>query len=155
MIKSNVAKPETPIELNVTTIYFNSIEIEWKTGGVSDILYYIVKYRQYENNLNEIVTNDYIDLSREIVDQDSAETNENGFISINTTNTKLKVGTNLRPYTFYEFKVAAVNQLGHSQDTEPIKIRTAATSMLFFYLKKLVLENKILKNYFFLKNQVM
>jgi hypothetical protein len=77
-------------------------------------------------------------LSKEILDgEDDIENDQsdNGFISINTTNTKFKVGPTLKPYTFYEFKVTAVNQLGHSQETEPIRVRTAATSNLYNFIK--------------------
>jgi hypothetical protein len=86
---------------------------------------------------DNIISHDYLDLSKEIlddVDDDlEAENSDNDFISVNTTNTKFKVGPTLKPYTYYEFKVAAVNQLGHSQETEPIRVRTAATS-IFIYI---------------------
>ncbi len=55
---------------------------------------------------------------------------ENNFKFINTTNTKLKVGTSLRPYSFYEFKVQAGNLLGLSEETDTINVRTAATSKI-------------------------
>ena len=49
------------------------------------------------------------------------------FTSINTTNTKLKIG-GFKSNTLYEFKVSAANLLGLSQETESVFIRTAATS---------------------------
>ena len=61
---------------------------------------------------------------------------EDDFLSINTTNTKLKVGNTLKPYTFYEFKVLAVNLLGQSKETSLIRVRTAATSMSCFFSLK-------------------
>ncbi len=124
--------------MNVTTIYYNSIEIEWKPGGVSDIIYYIVKYRQIGKQLNSdsFEPTDYSDVNHEMVNKETnaaelLNNDDSYFIMINTTNTKLKVGTSLRPYTYYEFKVVAVNLLGHSRDTEPIIVRTAATSKIF------------------------
>lgn len=50
------------------------------------------------------------------------------FRKLNTTATKVKVGTNLKAFTLYEFRVSAVNTLGASDETEPILVRTAATS---------------------------
>lgn len=47
---------------------------------------------------------------------------------VNTTVTKVKVGTSLKAFTLYEFRVVAVNALGVSDETEPILVRTAATS---------------------------
>ena len=114
----------------MTTIYFNSIEIEWKPGGIADVLYYTVKYRPQPNsNLYESLTRD--ELTRNFYDKRgflSSDVDEDNFKSINTTGTKLKVGTSLKPYTFYEFKVMAGNLLGLSDETDTILVRTAATS---------------------------
>ena len=120
------------MSLNVTTIYFNSIEIEWKPGGISDVLYYIVKYRpQPKSYVYNMLRRDEQHISTENTNQhDSSDMDldENNFKSINTTNTKLKVGTSLKPYSFYEFKVQAGNLLGLSEETDVIRVRTAPTS---------------------------
>lgn len=120
-----------PTSLNVTTIYFNSIEIEWKPGGISDVVYYIVKYRpQPKSNIYNMIRRDehvLLNEKTQSIDSD-IDLDENNFKLINTTNTKLKVGTSLRPYSFYEFKVQAGNLLGLSEETETINVRTAATS---------------------------
>ena len=122
------------MHLNASTIYYNSIEIEWKPGGISDILNYIVKYRPYKSlNEYEFLLNDFYDKSINddnylFDDFDSDST----FTSINTTHTKLKIG-GFKPNTLYEFKVSAANLLGLSKETESILIRTAATSNLCFF----------------------
>jgi hypothetical protein len=150
----------------VATNYYNSIELEWKPGGISDVLYYNIKYREYKKKGidTEILSSDYdesnIDTNHRIqeniynnendasmsydnenetndIDSDSDYSgeqidneNNNKFISINTTNTRFKVDNTLKPYTFYEFKVSAVNMLGKSDETNTIRVRTAATSKL-------------------------
>ena len=136
-----LVKPETPIDLNVATIYYNSIELEWKPGGMSDVLYYNIKYRQHRklNVDDEIISADYDESniqtsSKELLlnegdeDDDIGEADKDPYTSINTTNTKFKVDHTLKPFTFYEFKVSAVNMLGKSDETNTIRVRTAATS---------------------------
>ena len=90
-----------------------------------------------------MVSNDYIDQSSSEQDISNAATqfndyydteeNEINFLIINTNNTRFKVGNStypLKPYTFYEFKVAAVNMVGESKETNTLIVRTAATSKL-------------------------
>lgn len=120
-------KPDPPIGPNVSTIYSNSIELEWRPPpghSVADILYYIVKYRRYhEQHWLDELNND--------LDRSATELNELDppYIHINTTNTKLKIGNNmLKPFTSYEFKLQAANLHGFSRETEPLVVRTAATS---------------------------
>ena len=123
-----------PVHLNVTTIYYNSIEIEWKPGGISEVLYYIVKYRPQQNSEDyDTLTSDFPRPSDSdknmlnLVDDYSSDNDEN-FKSLNTTSTKLKVGTSLKPYSVYEFKVMGGNLLGVGEETDIIRVRTAATS---------------------------
>jgi hypothetical protein len=57
---------------------------------------------------------------------------EDDYVAINTTSTKLKVGNSmLKPFTQYEFKLLAANSLGFSKETDPVVVRTAATSNVF------------------------
>ena len=120
-----------PISLNVTTIYFNSIEIEWKTGGISEVLYYIVKYRPQPNSyLFDSLTKDMRNFNAKSGSL-SIDVDEENFKSLNTTSTKLKVGTSLKPNTFYEFKVVAGNLLGLGDETDILLVKTAATSENF------------------------
>ncbi len=124
----------------MSTIYYNSIELEWKPTGFSDVLFYIVKYRPYKE---EIIDELNADLEQHSVHDDSFTEDENidnnnHFISINTTNSKLKVGNNmLKPFTFYEFRVVAANLLGLSKETSSLIVRTAATSksLKVYFLK--------------------
>lgn len=126
--------------MNVATIYYNSIELEWKPGGISDVLFYNIQYRQYTrpNVDTEIYSIDF-DQSNIERDHDIHEDYDNfnspeRFVSVNTTNTRFKVDNTLKPYKFYEFKVAAVNLLGMSEETNTIRVRTAATSNYFLYI---------------------
>ncbi len=130
----------------MATIYYNSIELEWKPGGSSDVLHYNIQYRQYTRRGfdTEIYSANY--------DQSNIETNyhltdfsedenaqEDRFVSINTTSTRFKVDNTLKPYHFYEFKVAALNGQGKSDDTNTLRVRTAATSKLQPRIKFLIL----------------
>lgn len=87
---------------------------------------------------------DTIDSSEEYNEE---ETNED-YLSLNTTNTKLKVGTSLKAYTLYEFRVIAVNLLGKSKATRPILVRTAPTSKDSF-LNQSIKNKKIFMLFFF------
>ena len=144
-----------PYDLNVTTIYYNSIEIEWKQSGLADILYYMVKYRPVRARSSD--DTDYLNVpaagytselakrddQQEQHDDDDDDDDDSDHIeddandseeyqSVNTTNTKLKVGTSLRPFTLYEFKVIAANTLGLGKETPSIQVRTAPTSKFSF-----------------------
>jgi hypothetical protein len=59
---------------------------------------------------------------------DYDESSSDAFTQVNTSNTRFKVDNVLKPYTFYEFKIAAVNILGKSDETNTIRVRTAASS---------------------------
>lgn len=100
----------------MTTIYFNSIELEWKPGGISEISYYLIKYRKVVSDKKELEDND-IDAS-------------SNYLIYNTTSTRVKIGNSLKPYTLYEFRVVAVNQLGRSSPTGSLVVRTAAASKI-------------------------
>lgn len=129
----------------MSTVYSNSIEIEWKPGSLSEEYSYQVKYRLYKNKLEnldgEMVSNDYNDQSSSEEDYSSSvpqfndyydtEENDINFITVNTNNTRLKVGNSsypLKPYTFYEFKVVAASGASESKETNTLVVRTAATS---------------------------
>lgn len=90
----------------------------------------MVKYRKYPLD-NELALE--VDELDEEVNLDSSESDdfnlsEYYYKRVNSTLTKVKIGSNLTAYTLYEFRVAAVNALGSSDETEPILVRTAATS---------------------------
>lgn len=137
--KLTTAKPERPIELKVATVYSNSIEIEWRQGGLSDVNVYTVKYRQHplDAELEWHLDDDEDD---EVSHDDGTTTDyseENApaeslvdfyYKQVNTSSTKIKVGGNLKAHTLYEFRVSAVNALGASDQTESLLVRTAATS---------------------------
>lgn len=106
--------------MNVSTIYLNSIEIEWKPGGISDVIYYMIKYKKIDLDAENLESEEY--------DID----NDHQYSTINTTNTKIRIGNFLKPYTLYEFRIIAVNQLGKSPPTSPLVVRTAAASMYYF-----------------------
>lgn len=57
---------------------------------------------------------------------------DSGYSIFNTTNTRVKIGNSLRPYTFYEFRLVAVNDLGNSLSTDSLVVRTAAASKLVY-----------------------
>ena len=140
----------------MTTVYSNSIEIEWKQAGLMDSFTYKIKYRLYKNkqlnnnnnnNINELQndysnietssssneeedyytqSNDYYDLNNQYDDTDE------NFNVINTNNTKYKIGNSnspLKPYTFYEFKVVVLNLIGQTKETNSLVVRTAASSI--------------------------
>lgn len=123
-------------------MYSNSIEIEWKQGGASDA-FYLVKYRQHPTD-PELDFDDYEDddegtlvdfrLDEQQYQQSAsvADVPQYLFKRLNTTSTKVKVGNALKPFTVYEFRVVAVNMLGRSEETQPLLVRTAATSNCFF-----------------------
>jgi len=115
----------------VTTIYSNSIEIEWRQGGISDVSYYIVKYKESEDQ-EEFTSVNYDWNYKSQLASTTSSVDKEGYIVLNTTSTKVKLGTTLKPYTLYEFKVVAVNSLGESEETEVISARTAATSEFRF-----------------------
>ena len=144
-----LAKPEAPIDLVVSTIYYNSIELEWKPGGMSDIAYYTVKYREdhVRKDQNDVYyyfyDEDSNDSSSNDIDENFSESSESNFVDAydsdnydhdrannyeNTTNTKYKIQARLKPFTYYNFEVSAVNLLGESKKSANIRVRTAATS---------------------------
>jgi hypothetical protein len=135
----------------VTTVYSNSIEIEWNQAGLMDSFTYKIKYRLYKNkqlnNINELQSdynniesssneeedyyaqsNDYYDLNNQYDDTDD------NFNVIDTNSTKYKIGNSnspLKPYTFYEFKVVVSNLIGQTKETNSLVVRTAASSIFF------------------------
>ena len=117
----------------MTTIYYNSIELEWKPGGIQDVLHYNIKYREHrQGDLDTEIYSPHNDESNfetnhHMIDYDDGSALDS-FVQVNTTQTRFKVDNTLKPYTFYEFKVAAVNMLGISDETNTIRVRTAATS---------------------------
>lgn len=128
------------MDVKVSTIYSNSIEIEWKPGGVSDVAFYTVKYRQHPLDAEidmDVDENDPIDFES-LADDGSSDIPsliDYYFKRLNTTSTKVKVGTSLKAFTLYEFRVVAVNLLGSSEETEPVLVRTAATSNHSFLIQ--------------------
>jgi hypothetical protein len=72
-----------------------------------------------DNHMSMMMADDY--------DEDE-NIDERAYEILNTTTTKLKVGNTLKPFTLYEFRVSAVNLLGKSDDSQPLFVRTAATS---------------------------
>ncbi len=119
--------------MRATTIYYNTVELEWKQGGLSDVTYYIIKYRiendmlvddyQYSNNID---TNDEY--------QPMRMANEIEFYYYeNTTNTKYRIQNRLKPFKFYTFQVIAVNEVGDSDASESLRVQTAASSMPVFH----------------------
>jgi hypothetical protein len=138
------AKPEAPIDLNASTIYYNSIELEWKPGGISDIAYYVVKYRDDENKKQNFYSYYYYDYQQDDDIDNSNNIDENFFVSNNniddendllysyenTTNTKYRIQAKLKPFNHYKFQVIAVNSLGESKQSGFIRVRTAAASKI-------------------------
>lgn len=118
-----IDKPEIPASFNVTTIYYNSIELEWRPGGISEVLYYILKYRRSINELDN-----YEDFYEATRNDDEHRRNSFDFQTINTTQTKYKVTNTLKSFTFYEFKVSAGNHLGLGRETNLLRVRTAPSS---------------------------
>ncbi|CAF0709711.1 unnamed protein product [Brachionus calyciflorus] len=116
------ARPEIPIGPNVTNIYLNSIEIEWKPGGLSEVLHYLIKYKKIDMDRDT----DNVDTSnRDSEDFDIDDDNEE-YTTLNTSNTKMKIGNSLKPYTLYEIRVISVNHLGKSAPSKALVVRTAA-----------------------------
>lgn len=48
----------------------------------------------------------------------------------NTTNTKYKIQSKLKPFTYYKFQVIAINSLNESKASSSIRVRTAPSSKL-------------------------
>ncbi|CAF0709715.1 unnamed protein product [Brachionus calyciflorus] len=120
--QNTFARPEIPIGPNVTNIYLNSIEIEWKPGGLSEVLHYLIKYKKIDMDRDT----DNVDTSnRDSEDFDIDDDNEE-YTTLNTSNTKMKIGNSLKPYTLYEIRVISVNHLGKSAPSKALVVRTAA-----------------------------
>jgi hypothetical protein len=134
----------------VSTVYFNSIELEWSPPpqnaltSADAVTYYVVKYRPFRDDSYDDVNHDMPERINSIANNkhDSFYDEEDSYVSINTTSTKLRVGNNmLKSHTQYEFKLLAANLLGFSKETDPLVVRTAATSKHFTLFRLIFCKN--------------
>ncbi|XP_022242324.1 Down syndrome cell adhesion molecule homolog [Limulus polyphemus] len=96
--------PDTPQELKVKLVTSRSVKIEWASpySGNSPIIEYTVQWKENKNRWQ---------------DSSIANISVHGSDSMTTIN-------DLRPMTVYDFRVRAVNSLGTSGFSEPVRVKT-------------------------------
>lgn len=93
----------------VRTIYYNSIEIEWKSAQINDISHYLIRYC--------ILINEHDICSSYDIE--------------NSTINRHRILNKLKPFTYYLIQITAIDLFGNEiQSSNSIKIRTAPTSIL-------------------------
>ncbi|XP_062412597.1 protein tyrosine phosphatase receptor type Fa isoform X3 [Sardina pilchardus] len=93
------ALPKSPTSLLVTETTATSVTLTWDSGNPEPVSYYVIQYRpkQSENNFQEV----------------------DGVAS-----TRYSIG-GLSPYSEYEFRVMAVNNIGRGPHSGPVETRTS------------------------------
>ncbi|XP_048108082.1 protein tyrosine phosphatase receptor type Fa isoform X1 [Alosa alosa] len=93
------ALPKSPMTLLVTETTATSVTLTWDSGNPEPVSYYVIQYRpkQSENNFQEV----------------------DGVAS-----TRYSIG-GLSPYSEYEFRVMAVNNIGRGPPSGPVDTRTS------------------------------
>ncbi|XP_061653972.1 receptor-type tyrosine-protein phosphatase F-like isoform X12 [Phyllopteryx taeniolatus] len=92
------ALPKPPIALMVTERTATSVTLTWDSGNPEPVSYYMIQYR--------------------------AKASDNGFQEVEgVATTRYSIG-GLSPYSEYEFRVMAVNNIGRGAPSEPVATRT-------------------------------
>ncbi|XP_077379764.1 receptor-type tyrosine-protein phosphatase F isoform X8 [Festucalex cinctus] len=92
------ALPKPPVSLTVTERTATSVTLTWDSGNPEPVSYYMIQYR--------------------------AKASDNGFQEVEgVATTRYSIG-GLSPYSEYEFRVMAVNNIGRGAPSEPVATRT-------------------------------
>ncbi|XP_061776857.1 receptor-type tyrosine-protein phosphatase F-like isoform X4 [Nerophis ophidion] len=92
------ALPKPPTSLIVTETTATSVTLTWDSGNPEPVSYYMIQYR--------------------------AKASENGFQEVEgVATTRYSIG-GLSPYSEYEFRVMAVNNIGRGPPSDPVETRT-------------------------------
>ncbi|KAM3866278.1 receptor-type tyrosine-protein phosphatase F [Diretmus argenteus] len=92
------ALPKPPTSLIVTETTATSVTLTWDSGNPEPVSYYMIQYR--------------------------AKTSDNGFQEVDgVATTRYSIG-GLSPYSEYEFRVMAVNNIGRGPPSDPVETRT-------------------------------
>ncbi|KAM4728482.1 receptor-type tyrosine-protein phosphatase F isoform 17-T20 [Anableps anableps] len=92
------ALPKPPTSLTVTETTATSVTITWDSGNPEPVSYYMIQYR--------------------------AKSSDNGFQEVEgVATTRYSIG-GLSPYSEYEFRVMAVNNIGRGPPSDPVETRT-------------------------------
>ncbi|XP_028855774.1 protein tyrosine phosphatase receptor type Fa isoform X7 [Denticeps clupeoides] len=93
------ALPKSPTSLIVTETTATSVTLTWDSGNPEPVSYYVIQYR--------------------------AKTSDNGFQEVDgVASTRYSIG-GLSPYSEYEFRVMAVNNIGRGPPTSTVDTRTS------------------------------
>ncbi|XP_015232098.1 PREDICTED: receptor-type tyrosine-protein phosphatase F-like isoform X12 [Cyprinodon variegatus] len=92
------ALPKPPTSLTVTETTATSVTLTWDSGNPEPVSYYMIQYR--------------------------AKSSDNGFQEVEgVATTRYSIG-GLSPYSEYEFRVMAVNNIGRGPPSDPVETRT-------------------------------
>uniref|UniRef100_A0A8C3B0S3 Receptor-type tyrosine-protein phosphatase F n=1 Tax=Cyclopterus lumpus TaxID=8103 RepID=A0A8C3B0S3_CYCLU len=92
------ALPKPPTSLIVTETTATSVTLTWDSGNPEPVSYYMIQYR--------------------------AKSSDNGFQEVEgVATTRYSIG-GLSPYSEYEFRVMAVNNIGRGPQSDPVETRT-------------------------------
>uniref|UniRef100_A0A668A627 Receptor-type tyrosine-protein phosphatase F n=1 Tax=Myripristis murdjan TaxID=586833 RepID=A0A668A627_9TELE len=92
------ALPKPPTSLIVTETTATSVTLTWDSGNPEPVSYYMIQYR--------------------------AKSSDNGFQEVDgVATTRYSIG-GLSPYSEYEFRVMAVNNIGRGPPSDPVETRT-------------------------------
>ncbi|XP_028974541.2 receptor-type tyrosine-protein phosphatase F isoform X12 [Esox lucius] len=92
------ALPKPPTSLKVTETTATSVTLTWDSGNPEPVSYYMIQYRP--------------------------KTSDTGFQEVDgVATTRYSIG-GLSPYSEYEFRVMAVNNIGRGPPSEPVETRT-------------------------------
>ncbi|XP_023191432.1 receptor-type tyrosine-protein phosphatase F isoform X14 [Xiphophorus maculatus] len=92
------ALPKPPTSLTVTETTATSVTLTWDSGNPEPVSYYMIQYR--------------------------AKSSDNGFQEVEgVATTRYSIG-GLSPYSEYEFRVMAINNIGRGPPSDPVETRT-------------------------------
>ncbi|XP_043991411.1 receptor-type tyrosine-protein phosphatase F-like isoform X10 [Gambusia affinis] len=92
------ALPKPPTSLTVTETTATSVTLTWDSGNPEPVSYYMIQYR--------------------------AKLSDNGFQEVEgVATTRYSIG-GLSPYSEYEFRVMAINNIGRGPPSDPVETRT-------------------------------
>ncbi|XP_024860580.1 receptor-type tyrosine-protein phosphatase F isoform X11 [Kryptolebias marmoratus] len=92
------ALPKPPTSLTVTETTATSVTLTWDSGNPEPVSYYMIQYK--------------------------AKSSDNGFQEVEgVATTRYSIG-GLSPYSDYEFRVMAVNNIGRGPPSDPVESRT-------------------------------
>lgn len=93
-----LALPKPPTSLTVTETTATSVTLTWDSGNPEPVSYYMIQYK--------------------------AKSSDNGYQEVEgVATTRYSIG-GLSPYSEYEFRVMAVNNIGRGPPSDPVETRT-------------------------------